>query len=57
MQHSLKLIRYLAGKQCKDLRRGVTCDEREVWVTIRATEFYTFASDEENTLEDNIKGY
>ena len=57
MQHSLKLIRYLAGKQCKDLRRGVICDEREVRVTIRATKFYTFASDEENTLEDNIKGY
>ena len=30
MQHSLKLIRYLTGNQCKDLRRGVIFDEREV---------------------------
>ena len=42
MQHSLKLIRYLTGKQCKDLRMGVICDEKEVSVTIRATEFCTF---------------
>ena len=41
MQHSLKLIRYLTGNQYKDLRRGVTCDERDVR-GIRATEFCTF---------------
>ena len=56
-QHSLRLIRYLTGNQCKDLRRGVICDKREVRVTIQATEFCTFASNEENTLEDLIKGY
>ena len=28
--------------QCKDLRTGVICDEREVRVTIEATEFCIF---------------
>ena len=42
MQHSLKLIRYLTGNQCEDMRRRVLRDEREERVTIRATEFCTF---------------
>ena len=42
MQHSLKLIRYLTGNQCKDLRRGVICNKWEVCVTILAIEFCTF---------------
>ena len=32
----------LTSNQCKDLRRGVICDELEVRVSIRATEFYIF---------------
>ena len=30
MQHSFKLIWYLTGNQCKDLRIKVICDKREV---------------------------
>ena len=42
MQYSLKLIRNLTGNLYNDLRMEAICDEREVRVTIRAIEFYTF---------------
>ena len=41
-QLSLKLIRYLTGNQCKDLRIGEIFNEWEASVTIWATEFCTF---------------
>ena len=50
-----KLILNLTGNKCKDLRIEEISNKREVRVTIRATEFCTFVSDEENTLEDHRK--
>ena len=57
MHPSLKLKRYLTGKHFKNLTMEVIYDKREVRVTILATDILLFASDEENTLEDHLKGY
>ena len=47
---------YLTGIQCQKLRMRVICDEREQ-LTIQATEFCAFISNEENTLEDRTNGH